>query len=295
MKTLLSASLVMVGLVSLVRADFAPFDPNGHSITFSFENDFSPQFDFIDDSTIRFSNDSSNPNAKIDWGLYTWLKTGPDTAIILMGENFRVELTFNSGSGGSVVYPAEDDIFGEPQTSDGTFRYRAFDWDAPKSLNGIKATVTITAGEGVFEESGSYRIEFTENNYTITSLVGSTGDESGRYAEWLLEARVINFNLYEVFPDVTLKATAYFASNDGVVVVSAYDSSDTKVGRQQGNFYYIFTDPTPPESMKLTGWLFADRYPYVYSHANGKWFYFLPNEEGLWVSDMVTGDWYLVE
>ena len=45
----------------------------------------------------------------------------------------------------------------------------------------------------------------------------------------------------------------------------------------------------------FTGWAWMDNYPFLYSARNSSWMYLLPSDEGLWVLDMASNEWTLIE
>ena len=57
------------------------------------------------------------------------------------------------------------------------------------------------------------------------------------------------------------------------------------------------TIPEPPEPLvfALTGWVWVDTYPFLYSARTSSWLYLFPRDEGLWVLDMVSNEWTLIE
>ncbi|MEC9123232.1 MAG: hypothetical protein VX969_03730, partial [Verrucomicrobiota bacterium] len=70
------------------------------------------------------------------------------------------------------------------------------------------------------------------------------------------------------------------------VVVTKYkltfssSASGTVSGGGTGNFSYY---PQGTSAPSTKGWMWFDEYPWVYSHEEGGWLYFLPNSSSLMV------------
>ena len=64
----------------------------------------------------------------------------------------------------------------------------------------------------------------------------------------------------------------------------AAEQGDARAQDNRGLMYPIFT-----------GWAWMDDYPFLYSARNSSWMYLLPPDEGLWVLDMASNEWTLIE
>ena len=65
----------------------------------------------------------------------------------------------------------------------------------------------------------------------------------------------------------------------------------------QNNLGLMDPIETIPEPLvfAFTGWAWMDNYPFLYSARNSSWMYLLPRDEGLWVLDMASNEWTLLE
>ena len=218
-------------------------------------------YQFIDETNAIFYHQESNfQSSEVSNITYTWNSNGDDGTLTTSLDE-TTTLSFSSASEGTFQW--QEDV---GSTSSGSFTLDdASAGYAPLSLAGdsmIAGTTTY-----IFKENGIVTIRSATSSQDSTyGFVKSGNDE-------------IVFNIPAHSEDTN--STFY------KMTFSSTDSGSLSEGASGSFQYFIDGDNLPPTK----GWMWFDKYPWVYSNIEGGWLYFNPSGSKLMVYSFKDKAW----
>jgi len=218
-------------------------------------------YQFIDETNAIFYHEESNfQNSEVSNITYTWSASG-NSGTLTTALDETTTLSFTSEAEGTFQWQE----YGGSSNSGSFTLVDASSGYAPNSL----------AGDSIIAGSTTY---IFKNNGVVT-IKSASGSEESTYG--------------------FIKS----GDNEGVLTIPAYDDgenrkvlkltySSTATGTLSeggsGGFNYYADGQDMPASK---GWMWFDHYPWVYSHVEGGWLYFLPNGSKLMVYSVKDEAW----
>ena len=218
-------------------------------------------YQFIDESKIFYHQESNFQNSEVSNITYTWSPNG-NSGTLTTSLDETTTLSFTSASEGTFSWNEQE----SGETSNGTFTLEeATTGNAPSSLSGdsmIAGTTTY-----VFKENG------------VVTIRSTTGSQDSTYGFVKSGNNEIVFNIPAHADGVTSTLYKMTFSSTGEGTMSEGGS---------GSFEYFIDGSNQPSSK---GWMWFDEYPWVYSHIEGGWLYFMPTSSKLMVFSVKDQAW----
>ncbi|MAH25373.1 MAG: hypothetical protein CMI19_00200 [Opitutae bacterium] len=219
-------------------------------------------YQFIDGSNAIFFHKESNfQNSEVSSITYTWSPNG-NSGTLSTSLNETTTLSFTSAAEGSFSWNEQE----SEETSSGTFTLEeASMGNAPFNLSGDSMIIGTTTF--IFKENG------------VVTIRSDKGSEDTTYGFVKSGNNEIVFNIPAHANGVT--STLY-----KMTFSSTSEGSLSEGG--SGSFKYFIDGNNQPTSK---GWMWFDEYPWVYSHIEGGWLYFIPTSSKLMVFSVKDQVW----
>ena len=218
-------------------------------------------YQFIDQSNAVFYHKESNfQSSEVSGITYTWSPNG-NSGTLTTSLDETTTLSFTSASEGTFQWQENGG-----SSKNGSFTLTdASTGYAPSSLSGdsmIAGTTTY-----VFKENGVVTIRSTTDSQDSTySFVKSGNNEI-----------VFSIPAYGNSQSSTLYKMTFSSTGEGTLSEGG-----------SGSFEYFIDGSNQPSSK---GWMWLDEYPWVYSHIEGGWLYFMPTSSKLMVFSVKDQAW----
>jgi len=218
-------------------------------------------YQFIDETNAIFYHEESNfQNSEVSNITYTWSASG-NSGTLTTTLDETTTLSFASDVEGTFQWQEN----GGSSNSGSFTLVDASSGYAPNSL----------AGDSIIAGSTTY--VFKDNG--AVTIKSASGSEESTYGFIKSEDNV-----------GVLTIPAYDDGENRMVLKLTYSSSATGTLSEggSGSFNYYADGQDMPASK---GWMWFDHYPWVYSHVEGGWLYFLPNGSKLMVYSVKDEAW----
>ena len=218
-------------------------------------------YQFIDESNAIFYHEESNfQNSEVSNITYTWSASG-NSGTLTTTLDETTTLSFTSEAEGTFQWQEN----GGTSNSGSFTLVDASSGYAPNSL----------AGDSIIAGSTTY--VFKDNG--AVTIKSASGSEESTYGYIKSEDNV-----------GVLTIPAYDDGENRLVLKLTYSSTATGTLSEggSGSFNYYANGQDMPASK---GWMWFDHYPWVYSHVEGGWLYFLPSGSKLMVYSVKDEAW----
>ena len=218
-------------------------------------------YQFIDETNAIFYHEESNfQNSEVSNITYTWSASG-NSGTLTTTLDETTTLSFTSEAEGTFQWQEN----GGTSNSGSFTLVDASSGYAPNSL----------AGDSIIAGSTTY--VFKDNG--VVTIKSASGSEESTYGFIKSEDNV-----------GVLTIPAYDEGENRMVLKLTYSSSATGTLSEggSGSFNYYADGQDIPASK---GWMWFDHYPWVYSHVEGGWLYFLPSDSKLMVYSVKDEAW----
>ena len=218
-------------------------------------------YQFIDESNAIFYHEESNfQNSEVSNITYTWSASG-NSGTLTTTLDETTTLSFTSETEGTFLWQ-------ENGGSSNTGSFTLADASAGYAPNSL-------AGDSIIAGSTTY---IFKDNGAVT-IKSASGSEESTYGYIKSEDNV-----------GVLTIPAHDDGENRLVLKLTYSSTATGTLSEggSGSFNYYANGQDMPASK---GWMWFDHYPWVYSHVEGGWLYFLPSGSKLMVYSVKDEAW----
>ena len=218
-------------------------------------------YQFIDESNAIFYHEESNfQNSEVSNITYTWSASG-NSGTLTTTLDETTTLSFTSATEGTFLWQ-------ENGGSSNTGSFTLADASAGYAPNSL-------AGDSIIAGSTTY---IFKDNGAVT-IKSASGSEESTYGYIKSEDNV-----------GVLTIPAHDDGENRLVLKLTYSSTATGTLSEggSGSFNYYANGQDMPASK---GWMWFDHYPWVYSHVEGGWLYFLPSGSKLMVYSVKDEAW----